>query len=930
MSIRVPMIIAGVVLFLIVPSFVNFYTDWVWFTQLGFDDVFVRTLVSKILLGGVAFGVAFVALLGSLRFALQEMTKPYLLATGGPEVQPIVIDRKGLRLVAGGASALVALFMAMFASGQWLVWLQYRYATPFGDIDPLLGRDVAFYVFELPFLGFIRSLLVAIVVLSLVGSAAIYVMAGSVAFNPPTGLKISRRARQHLSLLVAAFLVLLAWGASLDMPRLLLTPSAVIQGAAYVDVEVRLPMLRLLLAASLLGAGLAAYQAFSPKNWPVPLAAILYVTVSAAGNGYAALNQRLIVVPNEQEKEAPFIEYNVAATRKAFGLDTIEERELSGDAVLTREDIEANSETINNVRLWDHQPLLDTFGQIQAIRSYYDFASVDNDRYVIDGQYRQIMLSSRELNSASLTNRSWPNERLVFTHGYGVAFGPVNQVTAEGLPVLFLKDLPTRSEVDLSLDEPSLYFGELSNDYVVVRTNTPEFHYPEGDDNVYTTYDGDGGVPIGGLLRKLVFSLRFRALNLLVSAQLTGNSRILFHRNVSERAETIAPFLMYDRDPYLVIADRRLFWIVDAYTVPNGYPYSTQVTSDINYIRNSVKIVIDAYHGTTTYYLIDPNDPIASTIGKIFPDLFTPIDAMPADLRSHVRYPQDLFTLQTEVYSTYHMTNPAVFYNKEDQWDVPAIDIDGRTAQMEPYYTMMKIPGEQEAEFIQMLPFTPRRKDNLAAWMVARSDGEQYGKLMVFQFPKQKLVFGPRQIVARINQDQDISPQITLWNQQGSSVIQGTLLVVPIEESLLYIRPLYLQAADGQIPELKRVIVAYQNQIVMEDTLALSLDRLFGPAGAGRRLTSATPATPDAPLAQPSDLTAPSPTPPAAVSALAAEAHRHYERAIQAQRAGDWNLYGTELDRLGEILEQMASPPAGSDSLELPQPDTIDFLLPPR
>ena len=936
MPIRIPLVIAGVVLFLILPSFINFYTDWVWFTQVGFDQVFERTLISEILLGAAVFAVAFVALLGSLRFALQEMTKPYLVVGGGAEVKPIVIDRKGVRVLAAGVSALAALFMGMFASGQWLVWLQYRYAIPFGDVDPLLGRDAAFYVFELPFLDFTRSLLVAIVVLSLAGSAAIYFMAGSVGFDPQTGVKISRRARQHLSLLVAAFLVLLAWGASLDMPRLLLTPSGVIQGASYADVEAGLPMLRLLMAVSLLGAGLAAYQAFSPKNWLVPLAAVLYVTVSAGGTGYAALVQRLVVTPNEQEKEAPFIEYNVAATRKAFALDTVEERELSGDALLVREDIEANSETINNVRLWDHQPLLDTFGQIQAIRSYYDFASVDNDRYVIDGEYRQIMLSSRELNSASLSNRTWPNERLVFTHGYGVALGPVNQVTAEGLPVLFLKDLPTSSEVDLTLDEPSVYFGELSNDYVIVNTNTREFHYPQGDDNVYTTYDGDGGVPIGGFLRKLMFSLRVRSFNVLISEQLTDSSRLLFHRNVDERVETIAPFLTYDRDPYLVIAGGRLFWIIDAYTVTGSYPYSTQASRGLNYIRNSVKVVVDAYHGTTTYYLADPDDPIASTIGRIFPDLFTPMDAMPDDLRSHVRYPQDIFTLQTAMFSTYHMTNPAVFYNKEDQWDVPAIDSDGRTAQMEPYYTIMKLPGEQEAEFIQMLPFTPRRKDNLAAWMVARSDREHYGKLMVFQFPKQKLIFGPRQIVARINQDQEISPQITLWNQMGSQVIQGTLLVVPIEESLLYIRPLYLRAADGQIPELKRVIVAYQNQIVMEDTLALALDRLFGRAGPERRLTAATtpaptpPATPSALPVSPFDLTTPSPSLPAGVSALAAEARQHYERAIQAQRAGNWTVYGAELSRLGEILEQMAMPPASSDSLEQPEPDSFELPFQPN
>jgi hypothetical protein len=905
-----PIVVAGVLLFLVVPFFAGFYTDWIWFQQVGFDQLFIRTLSSKLILGGAVFAIAFSVLLGGLRYALRDMTKPYLTLGGGPEVQPLIIDRKGLQLIAAGVSGLAALFMGVFASSQWMVWLQYQHATPFGEVDPLLGRDIAFYVFQLPFLDFIRNLLVSVVVLSLASATAAYILSGAVGFEPQAGLKISRGARQHLSLLIAALLLLLAWGASLDVPRTLLTPAGVIQGASYADVEARIPMLKLLVAVALLGASLATYQAFSPKQWPVPLAVVLYIAVSAGGTGYGALIQRIVVTPNEQEREAPYIEFNVAATRKAFALEGIDARELSGDATLTRSDIDANPETINNVRLWDHGPLLDTFGQIQAIRSYYDFASVDNDRYVIDGEYRQTMLSSRELNSNSLSNRTWPNERLVFTHGYGLALGPVNQVTAEGLPVLFLKDLPPSSAVDLSIEEPSVYFGELANDYVIVNTNTREFHYPEGDDNVYTEYVGDGGVPIGGLFHKMLFSLRFRAFNVLISRQLTPDSRILIHRNISDRVEALAPFLMYDRDPYMVISEGRLFWIIDAYTVTDNYPYSTQAMRTINYIRNSVKIVIDAYNGTTTYYLADADDPIAATISKIFPELFTPLETMSTDLRSHVRYPQDIFTLQTAMFSTYHMTNPAVFYNKEDQWDVPAIESDGRTAQMEPYYTIMKLPGEQDAEFIQMLPFTPRRKNNLAAWMVARSDGEHYGKLMVFQFPKQKLIFGPQQIVSRINQDEDISPQITLWNQQGSQVIQGTLLVVPIEESLLYIRPLYLRAADGQIPELKRVIVAYQNQIVMEETLALALNRLFGVRTPDGLLAATTSDSLTVGSSNPtSSETAPDPS--ISIPTLLAEALQQLERALEAQREGDWSRYGSELNQLRQFLEQYSASGGG-------------------
>ena len=888
--------VAALLLVLSVPSLAELYTEWLWFGETGFQQIFLQGLRTKILLGGAAFLLSFAFLLTNLRLALGGSEKPYLVFGGGGEVQPIVLDRRQLRWIATAAAGLVAVFLGLFASNQWLVLLQYLHATPFGETDPLFDRDAAFYIFSLPFLDFARSSLLVVVVLSLIGSAGAYVSSGLLGFDPSQGLTVSPRVRRHLSVLVAALLLLMAWGAYLDVPRLLTTPAGILHGASYVDVAARLWMLRFLVVVSIVGAGLAVFGASSLKLWPIPAAVGLYALVFLGGSAYAVFLQRIIVTPNEQETERPYIEHNIAATRRAFGLEQMEERELSGDASLTRADIANNAETINNVRLWDHEPLLQTFGQIQEIRTYYDFVSVDNDRYVIDGQYRQTMLSSRELNTASLPNPSWVNERLSFTHGYGVALGPVNQVTAEGLPMLFIKNLPPISESpDLQVDEPSIYFGELSNDYVIVNTDTPEFHYPEGDDNVFTTYDGDGGVAVSGIVRRLLFGLRFRSLNLVVSEQLREGSRVLFHRNIRDRVTTIAPFLRYDADPYLVVSEGRLFWIQDAYTVSDRYPYSAPATPGVNYIRNSVKIVIDVYHGRTTFYLADPDDPIALTLDSIFPDFLRPLDEMSADLRAHVRYPEEIFALQTAIYSTYHMTNPAIFYNKEDQWDVPLID----SVPMEPYYTIMKLPGEDEAEFIQMLPFTPRGKNNLAAWMVARSDGAQYGKMFVYRFPKQKVIFGPSQIAARINQDQVISPQITLWNQQGSEVIQGTLLVIPIEEALLYIRPLYLRAAGGRIPELKRVIVAYQNQIVMEDTLDLSLGRLFGP-GAGD-----APPTLVAAAAPPAGAPAPVSVPVGSLE-LAQQASSHYQRALQAQREGNWSLYGNQIQQLGQLLATMA------------------------
>jgi uncharacterized membrane protein (UPF0182 family) len=661
-----------------------------------------------------------------------------------------------------------------------------------------------------------------------------------------------------------------------------------------------MPALRVLSITAALGVLLAAYQAFQERLWPVATAFGLYIAVSLAGVGYAAVLQRFVVAPNEQARETPYIVHNVAATRDAFALDQVDERELTGDAELTRAHIEQNAVTLKNVPLWDHQPLLDTFGQIQEIRTYYDFVSVDNDRYTIDGEYRQIMLSARELDSASLPNRNWINERLTFTHGYGLTLGPVNQVTPEGLPVLFIKNLPPESAADLQVAEPSIYYGERSNDHVFVRTRTKEFHYPKGEDNEFTDYTGRGGVSIGGLLRKLIFSIRFRSLKTLLSEDLTSESRIMYYRRISERVEKIAPFLVYDEDPYLAIDKGRLFWIQDAYTTSGRYPYATRAGS-VNYIRNSIKVVVDAFHGTTTYYRIDDRDPIARTLDQAFPGLLQPLSAMPEGLRTRLRYPQTIFALQAAMFSTYHMGNPAVFYNKEDQWEVPAIGTGNNPQRMEPYYAVMRLPGDKRVEYIQMLPFTPRQKDNLAAWMVAKSDGDQYGRLVVFKFPKQKVIFGPRQVVARISQDQVISPQITLWNQQGSEVIQGTLLVIPIEESLIYIRPLYLRAQGGRIPELKRVIVAYHNQIVMEETLEAAIARLFG--GLGRPAAPVEAAAPAA--ASTAAAAAPAPAAASDATTLATRARGHYDRAIQAQREGNWALYGEEIRKLGEVLREM-------------------------
>ena len=897
---RLPILLAFIVLTMGLPALAELYTDWLWFAHVGYGQVFLKSLGARALLTGLSAVAVFALLAGNLWLALRVLRPRIVMVTTPQGPQTLTIDARSIRRLATGLAAVFSLLAAFVAGAEWETWLYFLNATPFGRTDPVLGRDIAFYVFTLPLLEGVHQLLLVLTLVAAVGTLVVYVLGEEVGLEPARGVFVSRRATRHLGVLAALLFLVLGFGAWLQIPQLLTQSAGNLTGATYADVHARMPALWVLVGAALLSAALALWQAFTTgRLFPIAAAAGLYLVVSVGGSAYAASIQRFVVGPNEQVRETPFITHNIQATRAAYGLEGVHERPLTGDAHLTRADLDRNAATIANVPLWNDRPLLDTFGQIQEIRTYYDFVAVDNDRYMIDGQYRQIMLSARELNSASLPSRTWINEHLTFTHGYGLTLGPVNEVTREGLPVLFIKDLPPVSSVDLKVTQPAIYFGELQNDHVFVKSKTQEFDYPRGESNEFATYTGRGGVPLSNVFRRLMFAIRFRSTDTFFSPNLTEESRVMMYRRIAQRVARIMPSLNYDPDPYLTITDGRLVWMQDAYTTSRRYPYSTTIAG-LNYIRNSIKVTVDAYDGTTTYHVVDPSDPIARTIGKVFPGLLQPLEAMPETLRTRLRYPQRIFAIQAAMFTTFHMTSPAVFYNREDQWEIPSFDSAGQQpVPMHPYYTIMKLPGETGPEYIQMLPFTPRGKDNLAAWMVARSDGGNYGRLAVFQFPKQTVIFGPKQVAARINQDQVISPQITLWNQQGSEVIQGTLLVIPIEESLIYIRPLYLRAAGGQIPELKRVIVAYQNNIVMEETLAEALERIL-PSGA-RSETAArgdAVASPDPPKAGPESTQTTS-------IPLAEQARDHYNRAMQAQRDGNWALYGEEIKKLGEVLERM-------------------------
>ncbi|HEY6088678.1 MAG TPA: UPF0182 family protein [Gemmatimonadaceae bacterium] len=888
----------------VVPWLASFATDWLWFNEIGFQSVFVKSLVWRIglfILGAVfAFGYFY----GNVRIARGVGTGfPVLYVNRGDGVT-VDVSRMFTKLFFPIALVLAFLTAISFAA-SWMMVLKGINGVAVGTTDALFGRDISFYLFRLPLISAVLDTLTTLTFLSMIGVVAMYWMRNDITL-PPRRATVKPRAARHVGALLVLWLVLLAlrqW--IVGTASLLFSTTGPLLGASYTDVHVALPGLYVSAIAALIAAAWIIAGVVREKLvWNAASAMIFYAVVSILARGIVpAAFQKLVVSPNELSREAPYLRNHIAATRKAWGLDSVSSRDLSGEKQLTIADIKANSPTVDNVRLWERPLLQQTFSQLQEIRTYYDFVSVDDDRYTIEGRYRQVHIAARELNSNSLPTRTFINERLTFTHGMGVTMAPVNQVTSEGLPVLFIKDLPPVSTVAIKLTRPQIYYGELTNEYVFVGTKQKEFDYPAGDANIYTSYTGKGGVPIGSFIRRLLYAFQFGSLKIILSDDIRGNGKILYRRTVMDRASTALPFLDFDRDPYLIITDSgEMKWILDAYTESDAYPYAQRTAGGTNYMRNSVKVVIDAYDGTVDAYIADPNDPVVETYARIFSGIFKPITSMPADIRRHVRYPGDLFRLQTALHATYHMVQPETFYHREDQWQIPGGFKQGTNENPFMRHIVMRLPGEKNPEFIFMTPFTPRGKDNLAAWMVARMDGENYGKLAVYRFPKQSLVYGPKQIANRINQDTEISRQITLWDQRGSEVIRGELLVIPIEESLIYVQPIYLRAEGGNIPELKRVVVAHENRVVMGETLEEGLNALFG-AGAAiqpRTITSDSLSVSGANQPAPA-------APSAAVSSLLREAQLHYDRAIAAQRAGNWAEYGREIEQLGAALRSLGA-----------------------
>jgi uncharacterized membrane protein (UPF0182 family) len=882
----VPIIVGVVVLLLAVSGGVaTFYTDALWYTDLGQSGVFWTRITSGWVTGAVFFLAFFVILYANVLIARKMAPKVVLRATddvGFRYEMAIQQVRDALERFSGAAlvliSAAAALVSGAAMAAQWSVFRLALAAVPFGETDPQFGRDLAFYFFTMPALRTIADWLTGALAFTLLVTAIVHVLTGSI--RPWARLKgFDPHVKAHLSVLGGLMIVVQGFRYWLDIFELNFSGRGQVIGASFTDINAQLPAYQILIVIAVL-SGIALMVNIRFKGWKLPAIA-LAVWVSASvliGGIYPAIIQQFRVSPNEVAAEAPYIERNIAATRKAFQIDDVIVRAFPAEESLTASAVAGDSDTIKNVRLWDPSIVSQSYQQLQGIRPYYDFIDVDIDRYTIDGERRQVLVSLREMNVDQLAEqaKTWVNQHLVYTHGYGAVVSPVNESSGQGLPSFIVRDIPPTGGTDLKVDRPAVYYGELTTNYVIAATEIKEFDYPVGDQNATTSYEGKTGIAMGGIVRRAAFALRFSAPQMLFSSYITPESKVLFNRSLTERVGALAPFLTLDRDPYAAIIDGKLVWIIDAYTTSDRYPYSERI-GGVNYMRNSVKITMDAYDGTVKMYAFGETDPVLETWRAVFPDLITDESEIPEGVRDHLRYPEDLFRVQAAVYKTYHMLDPLVFYNKEDQWELPG---EASGAPMDPFYVLMKLPQEPAEDFMIMLPFTPRNKDNMIGWMAASSDPGTYGRRIVYTFPKQKLVLGPQQVSARVNQDPVISQQLTLWNQRGSGVLFGNMLVIPIENSIVYIQPLYLQAEQTAMPQLTRVVVAYGDSVAMQPDLKSALESVFGAAPTQQPIGSLAPTV---------DI-----------------ARDLYLKAIEAQKAGDWAAYGRAIQELGEALEQLS------------------------
>lgn len=917
-----------VVILVLLIGCAGFLTNWMWFDSLGYEKVFWTKFLSQLEIGVPVFLAAMLL----VRIYLKSLKKHYFIEVESHEIP----DEKRLNKISWGMSVVFGLLVGLTAGAStWMDFRQFANATSFGLKDPLFHLDISFYVFKLAFLtkanNIVLGIVVGVVIITLLYYGILMTVRTPDMFEwepeepegPETSgenaIPFTRKYRKKpsekrtldlnndnmiqllhiasgkLTLLGIIFYLMVAMDFLMRQFDLLHVHTGAVYGAGFTDVNVKLWVYRLIMVLSIVGAVTLCHHMHRKEPKKLVRIPIAIVAVGLLGGVVSFAVQNLLVSPDEINKESKYLERNISYTRHAYGLDNIKVEEFPAEQNLNQQAIRDNSQTITNIRINDYEPVQDFYNQTQSIRQYYDFNDVDIDRYNIDGEQTQTYLAAREINESKISS-TWINRHLKYTHGYGAAVSRVDAVTASGQPDIIVKNIPPESEAkDIDITRPEIYFGELTNDYVIVNTDEQEFDYPNGNENSYSTYKGKAGIKLN-LLNRILFSVREGSMKLLVSSNVNSDSRIIINRNIKDRVEKLMPYLSYEKDPYMTVVNGKLYWIVDAYTTSSYYPYSEPYSGEVgstNYIRNSVKVVVDAYNGDTTFYVVDRDDPVARTYQKIYPTLFKDVKEMPEGIRKHIRYPNSLLKIQAGVYTKYHMDQVKVFYQDEDLWDIAHQIYGTEEKEMDPSYFIFELPDEKKAEFINMIPFTPKSKQNMTAIMMARNDGNRYGQLLVYKFPKNKTVYGPMQIEAQIDQNTEISKEFSLWNSSGSKYRRGDLFVIPINNSIMYVEPVYLEASNQAIPEMKRVIVAYGDKIAYESTLEDALADLFGEDENGGQSQSASASSSKNNSGKSN------------TKELIQKANEAYENAVNAQKSGNWKKYGDYLDELEKYLNQL-------------------------
>ncbi len=907
--IRVFIILAGIiVLIAALATGARLWVDVLWFDRLSYLSVFTTMLLTRIWLWLAFFALFAVfsglnVLVALRKNGIQTLKIPRfdvqqtVMTPEMREAGPYVIRKKAIVATTAVILFLLAVIMAGIGSGKWDAWLKILNRTAFNVADPLFNRDISFYVFMLPFYRFLKNWSMAAVILTAAVVGLLYLLSGNLR-RAGRGYAGSARATRHILFLALLVGILFAWHYWLRRYSLLLSPRGIIFGATYTDVKLVRIAYYIMIAVSLFTAGMIGAGIIKGRFRHMLIGYGILIGAAILITGIVpAVFQQISVIPNQLQKELPYIKDNIEYTRRGYHLQNVEVQAFPVADSLSAADFAPGTDVVKHIRIWDDRPLTTTYKQLQEFRLYYDFKQVSTDRYHFPGDFRQVMLSLRELNYDQLPQnaKTWVNQRLQYTHGYGMVMSPVNAKGPEGLPLFLIKDIPPKVSVPLALDRPEIYYGQETTQYVIANTKLDEFDYPKGSANVFTSYGGSGGIPTSNFWRRLLFAVHLLDSQILFTNYLKPDSRLMIYRDIQRRVPKIAPFLRYDPSAYAVVSDGKVYWMMDAYTTTDMYPYSTPSADGYNYIRNSIKITVDAYNGDVSYYIIDPSDPLARTYARIFPRMFKDISEMPEGLRAHIRYPRYMFSVQASIYETYHMTDPEVFYNKEDMWTTPLEIYGDAQTEMVPYYIINSFPDlPNPQQYVLMFPFTPTNKNNMVAWIAAFCDPQQYGKIIEYQFPKEKLIFGPLQIESRIDQNSEISQLFTLWSQSGSQIIRGNLLVIPVKDSLIYVEPVYLVSANSQLPELKVIIVSYQDRLAFALTLEEALGQIFGTTTARVQAQAAGPA----PAALPSLET---------IGRLIQQALSDYNSATQKLRQGDFAGYGELIKQLQSVLEELAA-----------------------